>query len=469
MTWLLLVTPAFCYWFDPNFAPLKHEFDWFMGAFSSVNPSMELWRVYSGKFLSGALFVIIGLLYAQMFCDIDAEWEHLSWKRLGIRILVPTFLATAAVPWLSPDVFYYLAKGKIESGYHQNAYIVSLNQVDPDNKDPLIQNVFKGFKNSVGNYGPLFQKLSAWVSAWGKGQPRSSLIYFKLVCLASHILICAVLYQMASILILPPKTTVAIYALNPVVLFSILVGAHNDVLMMACTLLSAWMALKRKSFAAGLFLGMGFALKYVPLMLLPAFIIYWFLVEKNWKERITKIFSFGVAFIGIIMLSYCLYPNAVGSFTGLVQGGLLLIRSSLTQLLILPCLLLSLDYAAERLLIRFLFLAAYACYWYFTLKHRHHPNQLLISGILWTYTLYLLIDSTVVVEWYLTWIIPLAILLGKRYKLFALWIPVLFLPLAIFTIKTTLQGIIQTAQYLIFAFAVFSYLISQLYNSEDTE
>lgn len=200
LIWLLLVIPGVCYWFTSDFQPLKHEFDWFLGAFPSTNSTVKLVGVYFGKIFSAILLVIIGLLYLRMFVDVEREWEQLSWKKFSIRILLPAVLATAAVPWLSPDVFYYLAKGKMESGYHQNAYRVSLNQLDPEGKDPLIQNVIKTFRSSVGNYGPLFQKICAWTSAVGKGQPRASLFYFKLICLASYLLTCGALYQLAKIL-----------------------------------------------------------------------------------------------------------------------------------------------------------------------------------------------------------------------------------------------------------------------------
>lgn len=155
---------AFAYplWFERPLSLIAREFDYFAGLASTNGNAFLI-----GRWLMAALFVLWGLAHVRL-----AAWmERGAWTSGQAHLLLGAgaLACLAGLPLLSPDVFYYLAKGWIESGYGMDAYAVAIRDVPGHEADPMFANVYAGFKNHAGNYGPAFQMLCAWVTGVGGG------------------------------------------------------------------------------------------------------------------------------------------------------------------------------------------------------------------------------------------------------------------------------------------------------------
>ncbi len=95
-----------------------------------------------------------------------------------------------------------------------------------------------------------------------------------------------------------------LYALNPVSVMSVGVSGHYDPYVVLCVLGGLWLALKDRPVAGSLLLGVGFALK-----LYPAIIVPWLLLERrDWRMRVAMAAAFAL-------------PMAVSWLPVLVQNG----------------------------------------------------------------------------------------------------------------------------------------------------
>ena len=86
-----------------------------------------------------------------------------------------------------------------------------------------------------------------------------------------------------------------IYALNPFLL-PIWYGKYES-LPVALTVLAIFFIIRKKFFLVGLFIGLGFATKWLPAVLLPG-IFLWLLLQKKWRG----LFSLSLSFTAIAIL-----------------------------------------------------------------------------------------------------------------------------------------------------------------------
>jgi hypothetical protein len=96
------------------------------------------------------------------------------------------------------------------------------------------------------------------------------------------------------------------YALCPLPITAVGLSGHYEPVVLICVLLSLYFLLKNNFPMSAIFLGIGFALKFYPIVLLPFFM--W--RARNWYGRISYILIFSIPFIASIIPIVMLSPDA---------------------------------------------------------------------------------------------------------------------------------------------------------------
>ena len=264
----LLCAPSYFAWFKRPFDIGAVEFDTWLGLLPVQLP---------GQIVHTVLFATLGVLYV-MICRRSEAIP---------RWLVPASwtIFFGAVPWVSPDVMFYLAKGWMETRYGLDPYVVAIGSVPSYASDPMLAGVAPSLIFLLGNYGPAFQKLSSLVAFVSIGSPVAGLLLFKGIFAAGLIGCFVLIRRLATAVGQHDPNLDRWFLLNPLLLFNFLTAAHNDVLLMLL-LLGAVLALFRgHSFWAGVCVGVSISFKLAGIFLLPVLAGYVFLVE-GWSRRL---------------------------------------------------------------------------------------------------------------------------------------------------------------------------------------
>ncbi|GLY65792.1 membrane protein [Amycolatopsis taiwanensis] len=169
----------------------------------------------------------------------------IGWLMLG-RFTRPrrTRLATRAqvtrtlIMWLTPlmvipplfsrDVYSYLAQSEI---VHRGMDPYSLGPAQALGvADPLTSGVSNMWRETPAPYGPLFLKLGSWISGFVGDNVVAGVLLQRALALAGVVLIIWALPRLARRFGVEPATALWLGAANPLVLFHLVAGAHNEAL-----------------------------------------------------------------------------------------------------------------------------------------------------------------------------------------------------------------------------------------------
>lgn len=425
----LLNLPSMLLWTAPTWNLATNEYDWFLG-----QPWAEQWLGRSalgiGRGLHSALFLVAGLLFARLCWPWlngreTPGWAAVMWTTGGAMAV-----SLAGLPWVSPDVFYYLGKGWLAVGYGMNPYQHEIIEAAHYATDPLLQNVPPIFANHNVDYGPLFQPISQFPVWVGNGDPKISLFIFKLMMAAAVVTTGWAACQMARVIgdqSSPARLAAFATVANPVSLFALVTCAHNDALIALAMALALWALVTARPAAAGVFLAGGFSVKYIPLLLLPVLALAAYALAQKRAEGsgrqagVTFLAAFGLAAI----FFHLPYLDSWSNLGDLIGSGFHLYRNNHV---FFPA-AASLDWTLQWHHVwmngmRGLFVLLYSALLWMWWQRRATTNRehVVKQGLL-VLVAYLLIGSIAIHEWYLCWFLPLAFALGQP----ALWRTMLML------------------------------------------
>lgn len=183
-------------------------------------------------------------------------------------------LVLALLPALpSDDIFSYILYGRISAVHGANP-LVAVPSDFPH--DPFLTLVY--WRNVRSVYGSVWLLLSSGVTLLARalgGSLAVSVALFKLLGLAAHlvniVLIWAILGRLA-----PRRqlTGALLYGWNPLCLLEFAASAHNDAVMLTFLLLAIYFLVRRWRVAAMIALGLSIAVKYMPVALLPLYLVF---------------------------------------------------------------------------------------------------------------------------------------------------------------------------------------------------
>ena len=146
----------------------------------------------------------------------------LSARRLSIAIVLAHLAALLAPPLLSGDVFGYVGFARLEVLHGLNPYLSSASAAPGDAIHPLL-----GWTTVTTPYGPLFTLFSEALVPLGIA---GAVWTFKALAALTSLATVALVWRLAARLGSSPRTAIAFYGLNPLVIVFAVAGAHNETL-----------------------------------------------------------------------------------------------------------------------------------------------------------------------------------------------------------------------------------------------
>jgi alpha-1,6-mannosyltransferase len=445
---LLLVCVSARLWWQSPLTLIPYEFDYFLGLFASTNPArFARWLVW-GRVLHALGFVIVGCLYLALVRRLVQSPSALGERGIAAWAIVVSVIFACGMPWVSPDVFFYIGSGWVESHFGFSPYLTSPADVPGFAQDQMFANIFPGFLNGTTSYGPLFQKLAALLAGLSGGNEKLALALHKAAALALHGGCSALVWRLAP----TPFRRVALfsYAANPLICFSVLTCVHNDHWMNLFVLLALLAVARRYWLWAGVALGAAFGIKYFPLVFAPVFGLA-ALVQKrengSTARNVADAGRFTAGFAAAIVLAYLLYPEALKAFSNVAILSVSVYRNCVYYFIdvltvyALPHLFGSpvffASYQNVGVFLRLIYIVLYGIMLFaLTDRLRRDTFRGIAETCIAATLLYFILVDTSNQEWYLTWLMGFALILPyDRAHTLAWGLSASFLPLVIFTVK----------------------------------
>ena len=187
---------------------------------------------------------------------------------------------------LSHDIYSYIIYGRIAALYGENPAITAPIAYAHDPFFPYLI----AWQSTPSVYGPLWALLShglTLVVERAGGAFWLYLLAYKLVMLAAHLANTMLIWQIMRVWRPGQEVYAALlYAWNPIALIEFVGSAHNDVLMISLILLAV-VCTQRGHWRLALVALLGAALvKWVAVLLLPLWAIYWLRHQLTWRARL---------------------------------------------------------------------------------------------------------------------------------------------------------------------------------------
>lgn len=188
----------------------------------------------------------------------------LLWKIILALSIILFFSYNA----FSYDFFNYIFDAKIVTFYHESPY--EHKALDYPG-DPMLS--FMHWTHRTYPYGPTWLALTVPLSFIGFGYFLLTFYLFKLLMTISFIGSCFLIGKIANKIDSEKNFSIAVFALNPLVLIESLVSAHNDIVMGFFGLLAILTFLEKRYIKSFFFLLVSILIKFVTVLIIPAIML----------------------------------------------------------------------------------------------------------------------------------------------------------------------------------------------------
>jgi hypothetical protein len=240
------------------------------------------------RWLSGVLGLghldITALMFLGLLATVSAAigfvllMRECSAGRVPVRTIVILVIAFHAIVLMLPllfsrDVYSYAFYGRIVSTYRANPYGTTPSDFPLNSLFPL---TWPGWRTTTSVYGPLFTWISALMTSVVK-KPSEVVTSFQLLAAAASLGTIAVVGRLVQ-RIRPERTAFAIAMIgcNPIVVYHVVGGGHNDMLVAFFVACAVSLLFARRELLSALALALGMSVKasaVVPLALLIVAIV----------------------------------------------------------------------------------------------------------------------------------------------------------------------------------------------------
>jgi alpha-1,6-mannosyltransferase len=221
----------------------------------------------AGLMLAGLVAVVAAA--AGFILILREAWHQRVSVRMVVLLAIGFHLLVLTLPLLfSRDVYSYAYYGRIWTSYGANPYVLTPSDY-PNNA--LWTLTWPGWRATPSVYGPLF----TWVSVITTGVLRSvssQVRGFQVLAAISSLGTLFVVWRLVK-KVRPDRAVfaVAVIGLNPIVVYQVVGGGHNDMLVAFFVACAISCVFAKRDLAAALCLGLGMSVKVsavVPLILL---------------------------------------------------------------------------------------------------------------------------------------------------------------------------------------------------------
>jgi hypothetical protein len=235
-----------------------------------------------------------GLLYALLICSLFAVY-WLAYRLVQGRSQPPPWWSIMVVtvlfgiplvltyPVNAVDVFRYFFEGRMMVEHGANPLTMPPNALAHDSLLPFAAILF----HKTSPYGPLWELAGTLLYWLSRGDITRSLILFKAVGLTAHLAVGVIIWQLLASQNLRKRTAqLLLWLWNPALLFTFVMDAHNDILMMLCLLLGYQKICQRQPLLGLLLLVISALIKPIGLLPIPIFAVMAWQQMEGWKQRI---------------------------------------------------------------------------------------------------------------------------------------------------------------------------------------
>ena len=333
-----LIAWALTHWGETNLPPLIPAVRYFILA------------LYANWFLSYALFV----------ADPGIGSEKLSgWVWLG---LIGVFLSLVP-PVFSGDLMEYLIRGRMLAVYHVSPY----RAVPQDFPNDLLR-PYSVWITNPDSYGPLSVYLQTLPAALFRSSIAGMIASYKLMVLAFYFTAVLFFWKIVHHLKFPNAVRVwALFAYCPLLVVTAFIDGHNDIIMMAFSIVSVYFLLCGSYGRSFFFWSCAFLVKYMVALQLPFMVLY--AVKRKWEEQgsFPWLFILKQAAANVLLIVLCFAPvwGGMDTFLAILRQKGAFYTNTIPFLFYFV--LHSLGLPADTQVFKTLFLAAFAVFYVYLL------------------------------------------------------------------------------------------------------
>ena len=213
-------------------------------------------------------WVAVPALWTGLFLGAIGMWicwraVNTGWRPNNRRLFLlgsGLGVLTCLVPPLtSADVLMYAAYGRLQV-LGLNPYNITPAEIFRSEFDPLLVWTERPWQDTPSVYGPM-ASASQWLAAWlGDGNMHNTVFWLQMFALVPFLLIGAVIVLLAHDDHRIQTRAVLFTVLNPIMIWSVLAGAHNEAFTLVFAIVGLWF-MRRSPFVAGLFIGLAGTVK----------------------------------------------------------------------------------------------------------------------------------------------------------------------------------------------------------------
>ncbi|MFV0452573.1 MAG: hypothetical protein ACK5LS_10105 [Propioniciclava sp.] len=168
--------------------------------------------------------------------------------------------ATALVPPLtSADVLMYAAYGRLQR-QGLDPYEITPAEIFRQAYDPVLVWTERPWQDTPSVYGPI-ASASQWLANMLGGDSMHAIVFWlQMMAVIPFIVICIIMIKLAHGNAAVQTRSVLFTILNPLLIWSVVAGAHNEALTLVFAVIALWFV-RRSAFVTGLFIGLAGAVK----------------------------------------------------------------------------------------------------------------------------------------------------------------------------------------------------------------
>jgi alpha-1,6-mannosyltransferase len=286
-------------------SPFKLELAgvWFFGEPSTAAPSH--WGVYFS----------LAAVYGGLFLFMRVWWGMTRLYRRRRGVPVRTMMGVFALwslpvlviaPLFSRDAYSYAAQGEMVS-HHMNPYLYGPFELGNNSYtapvDPL-------WGNAPAPYGPMFLQLDGLVARLTFHNELATIVLLRLLAFVGVLLIAFCVPRLAKLYHRDGAELFTLMVLNPVTIFHLIGGAHNDALMLGLLVAGLTLAKERRPIWGIVLCALATAVK-APAALGILYIGWsWLGTGVPIRDRIRPVVTAGL--VGIGVLGFFSYVSGLG-------------------------------------------------------------------------------------------------------------------------------------------------------------
>jgi alpha-1,6-mannosyltransferase len=290
---------------------------WFFGEpnQNSTAPPSETKLILAIVFMFGGLLLLMRVWLR--LCEVVKLHAGAPLKTLWWTLALWATPMIVAPPLFSRDVFSYAAQGEMTS-YHLSPYIYGPFTLG---SSPYVNPVDPLWGNAPAPYGPLFLFLDGTMAKITHHHQLWTVVGLRLLETAAVALMGFGVVMLARGLKRDPGEAFVLSAMNPLVLLTLIGGAHNDAIMAAFLVVGIALAVKKRLVWALVFCSLATAIK-APAALGIAFVAWTWLGEQaTLRQRVVPMVKAGVIAVATLGLSSLLAGFGFGWVKNLLSNG----------------------------------------------------------------------------------------------------------------------------------------------------